>query len=76
VFGGTSVASPLVAAIFAAAGKGDVTAADIWDHAGDFTDITSGSNGTCTTGYYCKAAKGYDGPTGWGTPIGNKLSAL
>lgn len=76
VFGGTSVSSPLVAGIFAAAGKGDVEASAIWEHAADFTDITSGTNGSCTTGYYCKAAKGYDGPTGWGTPLGSKLSNL
>ena len=76
VFGGTSVSSPLVAGIFAAAGKGDVTAADIWEHPADFTDVTSGSNGSCTTSYYCKSARGYDGPTGWGTPDGSKLSRL
>ena len=74
--GGTSVSSPLVAGIFAAAGKGGIDAADIWEHPSDFTDITSGANGTCATGYYCKAGKGYDGPTGWGSPIGSKLSNL
>ncbi len=76
VFGGTSVSSPLVAGIFAAAGKGDIDASAIWEHTGDFTDVTSGSNGSCSTSYYCKAAKGFDGPTGWGTPIGSKLSSL
>jgi hypothetical protein len=34
------------------------------------TDIISGSNGSCTTAYFCHAEKGYDGPTGEGTPYG------
>ena len=32
-------------------------------------DVTSGSNGSCTT-YLCKGAVGFDGPTGLGTPNG------
>ena len=35
-------------------------------------DITSGTNGTCGGSYLCTAGKGYDGPTGWGTPNGVK----
>jgi Ricin-type beta-trefoil lectin domain len=31
-------------------------------------DITSGNNGTCATTYMCQAGKGYDGPTGLGSP--------
>jgi hypothetical protein len=35
-------------------------------------DITSGSNnGSCDPSYLCVAGKGYDGPTGWGTPRGS-----
>ena len=34
----------------------------------DFNDVTSGSNGTCSTAYLCNAGTGYDGPTGLGTP--------
>ena len=33
-------------------------------------DVTSGSNGSCSTSYFCTAKSGYDGPTGWGTPEG------
>jgi hypothetical protein len=32
--------------------------------------VTSGSNGSCTTSYFCTARTGYDGPTGLGTPEG------
>jgi hypothetical protein len=32
-------------------------------------DVTSGSNGSCST-IMCKGAVGYDGPTGVGTPKG------
>ena len=39
------------------------------------TTSTTGSNGTCKTTYFCTAGKGYDGPTGWGTPIGTELAA-
>jgi hypothetical protein len=36
----------------------------------DLHDIVKGKTGTCTPLYLCKAAKGYDGPTGLGTPHG------
>jgi len=39
-----------------------------------FKDVSSGSNGTCTT---CIAKAGYDTPTGWGTPnVTTLLTAL
>ena len=33
-------------------------------------DVTSGSNGSCTTTIWCNARTGWDGPTGLGTPNG------
>jgi hypothetical protein len=33
-------------------------------------DVTAGSNGYCGNDYLCTAKKGYDGPTGMGTPDG------
>jgi hypothetical protein len=33
-------------------------------------DVTSGSNGSCSSSYLCTAKTGYDGPTGNGTPNG------
>jgi hypothetical protein len=40
-----------------------------YSHTGSLFDVTSGSNGACGT-YLCRAATGYDGPTGLGTPNG------
>jgi hypothetical protein len=71
--GGTSVASPLVAGIFARTGNATVLPSFAWEHPADFFDVTSGNNGTCTPDIFCTAGKGYDGPTGWGTPNGAAL---
>ena len=68
-YGGTSLASPLVAAAFALSGNTTGEAATIpYAHQGAFNDITSGANGSCAT--MCKTAKGWDGPTGLGSPNG------
>jgi subtilase family serine protease len=72
VFGGTSVASPIIAGVYALAGNeasfnfGSYPYA----HAGSLFDIISGSNGSCGSSYLCTAGPGYDGPTGLGTPNG------
>jgi subtilase family serine protease len=76
VYGGTSVASPLVASIFAAVGLAKVDASAIWGHTTEYRDVTKGSNGTCSTALFCTAGAGYDGPTGWGTPVASKLLKL
>jgi subtilase family serine protease len=79
VFGGTSVASPIVASVYGLAGNaGSVSyAAQLpYGSPGSLFDVTSGSNGRCTKGratttkYLCTAVPGYDGPTGLGTPNG------
>jgi subtilase family serine protease len=73
--GGTSLSSPLVAAVYALAGglPAETSAASgLYGRLGDSTvlhDVTSGSNGSCST-IMCKGATGYDGPTGVGTPKG------
>ncbi len=72
VFGGTSVASPLVAATFALAAPpaaGSVPASLPYANPSALRDVTSGANGACGS-YLCTAASGYDGPTGLGTPNG------
>ncbi len=51
-------------------GSSDYPAKYPYGHTGNLNDVTSGSNGSCTTSYFCKATTGYDGPTGWGTPNG------
>jgi subtilase family serine protease len=78
---GTSVASPIIAAMYALAGNTKVeTPAMLYAQAGwsSFNDITSGTNQfqgftyLCPRSilYVCKAGRGYDGPTGWGSPHG------
>jgi hypothetical protein len=71
--GGTSVASPIIASVYALADSlkaGTVPASYPYAHASDLNDITVGSNGTCKEAFLCHAEKGYDGPTGMGTPNG------
>jgi subtilase family serine protease len=73
--GGTSLSSPLIAGVYALAGglpSGTSAASGLYGHLGDASvlhDVTTGSNGSCTT-VMCKGAAGYDGPTGVGTPKG------
>jgi subtilase family serine protease len=75
VFGGTSVASPIIAAVYNLAGH---TAGRDFAHglyqapANSLWDITTGSNGSCGGTYLCTGVVGYDGPTGMGTPNGVK----
>ncbi|HEY3952832.1 MAG TPA: S53 family peptidase [Streptosporangiaceae bacterium] len=75
--GGTSAATPIIAGVYALAGNTAAIgtgAAHIYAHHQDLYDVTSGSNATpgnsCGGSYLCTARKGYDGPTGWGTPHG------
>jgi subtilase family serine protease len=74
VVAGTSIASPLVASVYALAGnaKSVVYGSYPYSHQSSFHDITQGSNFTPDTvcGYLCTAEPGYDGPTGLGTPNG------
>ncbi|MFF5860019.1 carboxypeptidase regulatory-like domain-containing protein [Streptomyces sp. NPDC012751] len=73
-YGGTSAATPVIAATYALAGTPRPgTYPNAYPYAADgsgLNDITSGDNGTCATGYLCTAGPGYDGPTGLGTPAG------
>jgi hypothetical protein len=75
VFGGTSAASPIVAAIYTLFGLGaHHPAAYAWAHPWGFFDVITGSNGTCSPSYLCNAGPGFDGPTGWGSPNGTILA--
>jgi subtilase family serine protease len=70
VFGGTSVATPIVASVFALAGYASANpAGNLYSHTSNLNDIVSGSNGACGAPL-CIAGKGWDGPTGLGTPNG------
>jgi subtilase family serine protease len=71
--GGTSLASPLIAATYALGVTAGVSDAQyVYNHASSSTlhDVTSGSNGSCGSSYLCTGKTGYDGPTGLGTPNG------
>ena len=72
VFGGTSVSSPTLAAVYALAGNASTVTAGSYpySHTSALYDVTSGSNGSCGGTYLCTAEVGYDGPTGNGTPDG------
>ena len=74
IFGGTSVASPIIAAVYALAGNtGSIGYGSYpYGHTSSLFDVTSGSDGNCkrSTLYLCTGLKGYDGPTGVGTPNG------
>ena len=68
--GGTSASSPFTAGLIGAADAGGIKPGDLYARTDAFTDITTGRNGVCAGSYLCKAAVGFDGPTGWGTPQG------
>ena len=72
--GGTSEATPIIAAVFALAGNNGNKAADsIYTNTSDLNEVTASNNGTCTQSVLCTAtgtANTYNGPTGWGTPNG------
>jgi subtilase family serine protease len=70
--GGTSLAAPIVASVYALAGNGANTVYGSWPYSnsGSLFDVVSGSNGSCGGSYLCTAVQGYDGPTGLGTPNG------
>jgi hypothetical protein len=74
--GGTSLSSPLTAATYALAGTPKPgTYPDSYPYqdahrSSDLFDITSGANGTCAPKLLCTAGRGWDGPTGLGTPDG------
>ncbi len=73
-FGGTSVSSPLVAAIMAATGRGSNDASWFYAHPGVLYDVTSGCSGTVNSIFTC-AGPGWDGPTGLGTLDGDAMAA-
>jgi len=78
VFGGTSVAAPIIGAVYALSGNTAAIPAKLAYNApaGSLYDVNIGKNGTCVRGrktsgaYLCTGGPGYDGPTGNGTPNG------
>jgi hypothetical protein len=70
--GGTSLATPIVASIYAMSDNPAKHryASDLYAEADIFNDVIGGSNGECGGTYLCAGVPGYDGPTGLGTPNG------
>jgi len=72
--GGTSVSSPIVAAVYALGGNPgpNAGASVMYAHPSMLNDIVTGMNDAlgCTPAYLCNAGPGYDAPTGLGTPDG------
>ena len=77
--GGTSASSPLIAGVYGLAGNAStVTPGFEYSHASALFDVSQGNNdwfnrgrgASCGFDYLCVAKKGYDAPTGLGTPNG------
>jgi subtilase family serine protease len=76
---GTSASAPLIAAVYGLAGNATtVKPGSEYAHASSLFDITKGNDdwfnhahgASCGFDYLCMAKKGYDAPTGLGTPDG------
>jgi len=73
VFGGTSVASPIIGAMYALASAPAANAfpnSYPYANPGALYDVTTGATASCSPAYLCTGEVGYDGPTGLGTPNG------
>ena len=73
VFGGTSVASPIIGAMYALASSPSPSAyPNSYPYADPSAlwDVTTGHTASCSPAYLCTGEVGYDGPTGLGTPNG------
>ncbi|HVV91767.1 MAG TPA: S8 family serine peptidase [Solirubrobacterales bacterium] len=76
--GGTSASAPFVAGVegLSSPTTRRLGAAAFWQagEEGRLFDLATGSDGSCTPptedAYWCTAAAGFDGPTGWGAPDG------
>lgn len=68
VFGGTSVATPVIASVFALSGNTNGNPS-VYANASTLYDVKSGKNGSCGAPL-CTSGTGWDGPTGLGSPNG------
>ncbi|HJQ04588.1 MAG TPA: S8 family serine peptidase [Nocardioides sp.] len=77
--GGTSAATPIIAALYAVAGNHTVPFAaytDLARYPSLLEDVTSGSNSLVCLSVACVAGTGWDGPTGIGMPLTPEAVAL
>jgi subtilase family serine protease len=72
VFGGTSVAAPLIGGVYGVNGGAVNAGSNPYANTAALFDVTSGKNTNrrCSPAYLCTGEVGYDGPTGLGTPNG------
>jgi subtilase family serine protease len=75
--GGTSLSSPLIAAVYALSGNIPVSIQSnslpySLGSKSNLHDVVGGSNGDCSTAYLCTGKTKYDGPTGLGSPNGTE----
>ncbi|MGH2916717.1 MAG: hypothetical protein ACRDMX_17200, partial [Solirubrobacteraceae bacterium] len=77
VYGGTSLATPLIAAFDALTAPSGTTAQWAYTDSALLNDPATGSSGTCapSISYICNAGSGYDGPTGIGSISGQVAMA-
>lgn len=75
--GGSSAATPLVAAMFAGNNMAGIDAQVLYDNPLGFNDITTGGTTTCSVSgapsVLCTAGPGWDGVTGLGSPQGGTM---
>jgi subtilase family serine protease len=69
IFGGTSVATPIVSAEYVLTGNMSAGPSLFYSQPQSLQPVLSGSNGTCTPAYLCTAGPGYNGPGGLGSPF-------
>ena len=72
LYGGTSLATPLIAAYYAITDAPAATPQWAYTDSAQLNDIVTGSTGSCSAAitYVCNAGPGYDGPTGVGSISG------
>lgn len=71
VGGGTSASAPIIAGLIGLAGNGATySSAQAYRTPSAFYDVVGGRNGPCGGDYLCNGLKGYDAPTGVGSPKG------
>ncbi len=79
VFGGTSLSSPIIAALYALQGgysASNLASQYAWSASTPYSDVTSGTNGTCSKPVLCTAGVGWDGPTGRGSIAGPSVAPV
>ena len=74
IAGGTSVATPIIAAMYGANGVSPAPSASfLYSNISNFNDVILGITDKCNPpSSLCRAKIGFDGPTGLGTPKGAK----